>query len=154
MVKQALKIKEEFGENVFVKIPTTKEGLKAMKALDGIVDVTATLIYTPAQGILAAFSGAKHLAIYHNRIEANFMDPLKTIDTLNKLIVDKDLSCGIIAASFKNISQVVDAYAHGAQCCTLPFSVLESSTNSALLADAEGQFIKDWENSNLPISWI
>lgn len=155
IVKQAISIQKEFGKNTFVKIPSTREGIKAMKDLQGYdVNITATLIYTPSQGTLAAFSGAKNLAIYYNRIEANFMDPVKTINTLNRIIDDNDLDCGILAASFKSPLQVMDAYANGVQCCTLPYSVLESCISSALFDDAEGNFIKDWKNGNLPIDWI
>lgn len=51
MVKEAAVIRERLGENTFVKIPTTPQGLKAMKILSAQgVNITATAIYTPMQG--------------------------------------------------------------------------------------------------------
>ena len=97
IIKQVINIQNEFGKNIYVKIPSTKEGIKAMKELQGKgINITATLIYTPAQGALAAFSGAKSLALYYNRIESNFMDGAKTISTLNKIVGEKNTECEIV----------------------------------------------------------
>ena len=54
MIKEAYKIREELGDNTYIKIPVTKEGLKAIKILanDG-VNITATAIYTQMQAYLA-----------------------------------------------------------------------------------------------------
>lgn len=155
IIKQAINIKNEFGKNIYVKIPSTKEGIKAMKGLQGKgINITATLIYTPAQGALAAFSGAKSLALYYNRIESNFMDGAKTISTLNKIIGEENTECEIIAASFKSPSQVITAYASGAHSCTVPFSVLESCFTNPLFEEADNNFIKDWLSGDLPLNWI
>ena len=55
MMKEAKVIREKLGENTFVKIPTTPQGLKAMKALsEQGVNITATAIYTAMQAFLAA----------------------------------------------------------------------------------------------------
>jgi len=58
MVRDGHRIVEVLGRNTYVKVPTTKEGLKAMKALhsEGI-HVTATAIYTQMQAYLAAKAG-------------------------------------------------------------------------------------------------
>lgn len=70
MIEEAKVIREKLGENTFVKVPTTPQGLKAMKALaaEG-VNITATAIYTPMQAFLAAKAGAKYTAPYINRID-------------------------------------------------------------------------------------
>ena len=70
MVKEANVIRERLGANTFVKIPTTPQGLKAMRELapQG-VNITATAIYTLMQAFLAAKAGAKYTAPYVNRID-------------------------------------------------------------------------------------
>ena len=70
MKDQARKLVSLLGENTYIKIPSNGEGFKAMEELskEGI-KVTATGIYTPLQGFLAAKAGAKYLAPYVNRID-------------------------------------------------------------------------------------
>ena len=70
MIKEGYKIVEELGKNTYIKIPTIPEGLKAIKILSSQgYKVTATAIYTPMQGFLAAKAGANYAAPYVNRID-------------------------------------------------------------------------------------
>ena len=70
MIEDAHRIMKELPGNTFVKIPAIPEGFKAMKQLtkEGI-RTTATAIYTPLQGFLAAKSGAAYAGPYINRID-------------------------------------------------------------------------------------
>ena len=70
MVRDGHRIVEVLGKNTYVKVPTTKGGLRAMKLLhaEGI-RVTATAIYTRMQAFLAAKAGADYAAPYVNRID-------------------------------------------------------------------------------------
>ena len=53
IIKQAINIQNEFGKNIYVKIPSTKEGIKAMKGLQGKgINITATLIYTDRKSVV------------------------------------------------------------------------------------------------------
>ena len=70
MVEEAYKIRKELGDDTYIKIPTTKEGLKAIRILAAAgINVTATAIYTQMQAFLAAKAGALYVAPYINRID-------------------------------------------------------------------------------------
>jgi transaldolase len=63
-------IAKKLGKNTYIKIPTIPEGLKAMRILhEEGYNITATAIYTPLQGYLAAKAGADYTAPYVNRID-------------------------------------------------------------------------------------
>ena len=70
MVEDSEKIVKAFGKNTVVKIPSIKEGFKAMKILsEKQIPVFATVVYTPMQAYLAAKAGAAYVAPYVNRID-------------------------------------------------------------------------------------
>ena len=70
ILKDAAKIQQECGGNVFIKVPVTPEGLAAIKTLKSEgYKITATAIYTVFQGLLAIEAGADYLAPYYNRME-------------------------------------------------------------------------------------
>ena len=109
MVKEAAVIRERLGENTFVKIPTTPQGLKAMKILSAQgVNITATAIYTPMQGFLAAKAGAKYAAPYVNRIDNMGYDGIKTAMDIHDIFENNGLNTEVLAASFKNSQQVLE----------------------------------------------
>ncbi|MCY1152113.1 MAG: fructose-bisphosphate aldolase [Sphaerochaetaceae bacterium] len=151
---EALRIYNVFGYNCYVKIPCTKEGIKAMVLLRNKVKITATLIYTPMQGILATNAGAKYLAFYYNRMENNLIDPEKSFKILTNYIKKNEFSTSILAASFKNINQLSSALNFGADLITIPYNLLEQICKNPIIIDGELNFIKDWKSSNLDKKWF
>lgn len=80
MVKEAHAILKNVDDAVYIKIPTTEEGLKAMRALKAEgVHVTATAIYSKIQGFMAIACGADFIAPYYNRMENLDIDSCDTI---------------------------------------------------------------------------
>jgi TalC/MipB family fructose-6-phosphate aldolase len=70
MIEEAEHILKELGDNTFIKVPVTREGLKAIKVLKAKgVNITATAIYTSMQAYLAGKAGADYVAPYINRID-------------------------------------------------------------------------------------
>lgn len=90
ILKDVKRILENVDNDVFVKIPVTKDGLKAIKKLrsDGI-NVTATAIYTKAQAYLAIAADANYIVPYYNRIENLNIDPIATIQSMARIIEKK-----------------------------------------------------------------
>ena len=126
MVKEAAVIRERLGENTFVKIPTTPQGLKAMKILSAQgVNITATAIYTPMQGFLAAKAGAKYAAPYVNRIDNMGYDGIKTAMDIHDIFENNGLNTEVLAASFKNSQQVLELTKYGIGAATVGTAVIE-----------------------------
>lgn len=146
MMQEAEEIWQQLGKNVFLKIPVTEEGVRAMKevkARGGFV--TATAIYYPFQGIMAIHAGADYLAPYCNRMENNDIDFVTVIEQLRDLIDRDGYDAKILAASFKNVKQVTAAIYAGAHCVTVQPALLKTAMHSALVSDAVGAFSKDYK---------
>ena len=109
MIKEAGVIREKLGENTFVKIPTTPQGLKAMKTLapQG-VNITATAIYTPMQAFLAAKAGAKYTAPYINRIDNFGYNGVQVAMDIQDIFENNNLPCEVLAASFRTHSRYLN----------------------------------------------
>jgi len=144
MLKEAHEIWNELGRDVYLKIPVTQEGVKAIKAVKALGGrVTATCIYYPIQGIMAIHAGADYLAPYCNRMAANEIDFYSAISQLRNLIDRDGYHAKILAASFKNAGQITQAIEAGAHSVTVPPALLHQCMHSALVMDAAAAFEKD-----------
>lgn len=130
MVDQAKKLVKLLGENTYIKIPSAGEGFKAMEELskEGI-KITATGIYSPLQGFLAAKAGAKYLAPYVNRIDNLGYDGLAVARKIQNILEANDFDAEILAASFKNSNQVLDFVERGVGALTLSPAVFKNLVN-------------------------
>lgn len=146
ILKEAEAIRKHVDENVYIKTPVSKEGLKAIgiMARDGF-NVTATAIYTTIQGELAAMAGAKYLALYYNRMLNLDIDADAVFRTTASAIAASGLDCKIVGASFKNIMQVTNVFADGAEAVTVPPELLDTALANPSIDLAVRNFNKDWE---------
>lgn len=145
MVKEAHRILEEIDKDVYIKIPTSFEGVKAIKLLkaEGI-NVTATAVYDLMQAYMALSAGADYIAPYVNRIGNLGNDPFELINELSNRIVMDDYNCKILAASFKGVQQVRDSFNAGAQSITAPVEVLKAIFANPNIEKAIDDFNHDW----------
>ncbi|OFL59833.1 fructose-6-phosphate aldolase [Streptococcus sp. HMSC061D01] len=145
IIKDAEKIRINCGENIYIKVPVTEAGLAAIKTLkeDGY-EITATAIYTTFQGLLAIQAGADYLAPYYNRMENLNIDSDVVIGQLADAIAVEGSSSKILAASFKNVGQVNQAFANGAQAITAGADVFESAFAMPSISKAVDDFAADW----------
>ncbi|MDY4609922.1 MAG: fructose-6-phosphate aldolase [Sphaerochaetaceae bacterium] len=145
IIKEAERIRSVVGESTFIKVPVTEDGLRAIKYLvnEG-VNITATAIYTSLQGILAMLSGARYIAVYYNRMLNIDIDAAKVIKELSGLLWANPGNCQVLAASFKNISEITTAYANGASCCTVPCDLLTTGLRMPSITKAVADFRVNW----------
>lgn len=145
MVRDAEKILKNVDDRIFIKIPTTEEGLKAMRHLKARgVGVTATAIYTKIQGFMAIACGADFIAPYYNRMENLDIDSCETIAAFRQMIDESRAETKILAASFKNIAQVNQALLAGAHTVTLAPGLLHEAFSTAAIEKAVEDFHQDW----------
>ena len=145
ILKEAEAIRKNIDEDVYIKTPVSREGLKAIgiMAKDGF-NVTATAIYTTIQGELAAMAGAKYLALYYNRMLNLDIDADKVFRQVADAIRADNLDCKIVGASFKNVMQLTNAIADGAQAITVPPELLDTALAHPSIGAAVDNFRKDW----------
>ncbi|MDS0527984.1 fructose-6-phosphate aldolase [Clostridium sp. SHJSY1] len=147
ILKEAKAILDNIDNKVYIKIPVNSEGLKAMKVLKRLgVSVTATAIYTKAQGFLAMESGADFIAPYFNRMENMNINPGEVIKAFADMIEKYNYETKILAASFKNIGQVNDSFSFGAQTATMAPEILRDALEMPAIQKAVDDFISDWES--------
>ena len=145
IVGDAHRLLDQVDDQVFVKIPTTEQGIRAMRLLkDEGIGVTATAIYSKTQGMLAIAAGADYIAPYFNRMESLDIDTSATIKSLAKFIDRHGAACKIMAASFKNVAQVSAAFEAGAAAVTLPPALLQASLAAPDVTQAVNAFANDW----------
>lgn len=146
ILKEAKAILENVDDKVCIKIPVNVEGLKAMKILKAQgVSITATAIYTVAQGLLAMEAGADFIAPYFNRMENMSINPREVIKAFADMIEKYNYPTKILAASFKNIGQVNDSFAAGAQTATMAPEILLDALKMPAIQKAVDDFAADWE---------
>ena len=73
------------------------------------------------------------------------IDAAKVIKELSSLLWANSTSCQVLAASFKNINEITTAYASGASCCTVPYSLLCTGLSMPSITKAVHDFTTNWE---------
>lgn len=148
MLKEAECIREKLGNDTYIKVPTTEQGICAMKHLKEMgANVTATAVYTSQQAMMASCAGADYVAPYFNRMNNLNVDSRKVIGDMVNLFRIHGKSTKILAASFKNTEQVMDALMVGAQAVTVSVDLLTTMVENAIIGFAVEGFKKDWINT-------
>lgn len=146
MVAEGHKILTELGSGTFVKVPVTKEGLKAIKILSGEGHrVTATAIYMPMQAYLAGMAGADYAAPYVNRIDNLGANGIETAKVIHDIFKKNGLKTEVLAASFKNSQQVLELVKYGIGAATIAADVIEGLIKNASVTSAVEGFVSDFE---------
>ncbi len=148
IMNDAHAILEKIDRSVYIKIPVTMQGLKAIMALKKEnVHITATAIYQKAQALLAMEAGADYVAPYYNRMVAMDIDADQVIEGIANMISKYGYGMQILAASFKNMAQVNHAFMMGAHAVTLQPQLLYDIFAMPAIAKAVDAFGKDWKKT-------
>lgn len=142
-----------FADNVVVKIPLIKEGLKATKTLssEGIA-VNVTLCFSATQGLLAAKAGAAYISPFVGRLDDRSHRGMEIIEQLRQIYDNYDFKTKILVASVRHPLHVLDAALMGADVATLPFKVFEQIVKHPLTDLGLEAFLTDWKKVPKEIS--
>lgn len=132
-------------KNIVVKLPLTRDGIKACAALskDGI-RTNVTLCFSANQALLAAKAGAYIISPFVGRLDdisAVGMDLIRQICTIYK---NYGFKTQVLAASLRHPLHVLDSAMAGAHIGTMPFKVLDQLFNHPLTDKGLENFLKDW----------
>ena len=130
-----------YGDHVTIKLPCSVDGLKVCKRLSDLnIRTNVTLVFSPAQAILASLAGATYISPFIGRMDDNSLDGMKLInDISNTLRSDTK----ILAASIRDPQSVGTAFALGADICTVPTDVFDRMYNHVLTDKGLEQFERD-----------
>lgn len=145
MVEEAREL-AKIHPNIVIKIPMTLDGLKAVKRLkaEGI-RTNVTLIFSPAQALLAARAGAAFVSPFLGRLDDIGNNGMKLIEEIVGIFDTHMISTEIIAASIRHPNHVIQAALEGAHIATIPLSVIEQMTKHPLTDLGIAAFLKDWD---------
>jgi fructose-6-phosphate aldolase 2 len=146
IVEEGKSLLEKFDKNIYVKVPVTKEGIKAIKILKSKnIKVTATAIFTSQQALIAAKAGADYVAPYVNRIDNLSSDGCNTVGNIIRQFKNYGFKTKVLAASFKNAQQIQNVANLGIHAVTVTPEVFEKLYSHPSTDFSVEQFIKDWK---------
>ena len=132
-------------KNICVKIPMTKEGLKAVKKLSAQgIPTNVTLIFSPIQALLAAKAGAAYVSPFVGRLDDISQDGMELVDQIVTIYNNYGFETEVIVASVRNPVHVLTAALMGADIATIPYKVLIQLADHPLTTSGLKKFLEDW----------
>jgi len=146
MFLEGIRLFRKFGKSATIKVPCTPDGLRACRELArDLVNVNVTLIFSPAQAILAAKAGAKYVSPFVGRVDDNSFDGIDLVDQISDIYSIQNIrKTEILAASVRDVKTVSDSFGAGAHVVTMPPSIFEKMYNHVLTDRGLYQFDMDW----------
>lgn len=146
MIKEAREL-VKIHPNIIIKIPMTKEGLKAVKILNSEdVKTNVTLIFSANQALLAARAGATYVSPFVGRLDDIGNDGMDIVVDIVRIFELHHIETEIIAASIRNTSHVLQAAKAGAHISTIPYKVFVQMLDHPLTKSGIEKFLEDWES--------
>lgn len=146
MVKEAEIIRKAVGENLYIKIPISRQGLKATIELKKRgFNITETAIFTQQQAMMAASAGADFVAPYVNRLDNIISDGVNVVGEIVSMFKAHNSECKVLAASFKTAEQVHKICMTGAHAVTVNPEILDQLIYHPMSLYAIDDFNADWE---------
>src|SRR4030042_6605490 len=147
MVKEARAL-VKLGKNVVVKIPTTPDGLKALKILnrDGI-RVNMTLVFSANQALLVGKLGAYIISPFAGRLDDIGHNAIDVILEIRRIYSNFNFTTQILFASVRSPLHVKQAALAGCDIATCPFDVLEKLVKHPLTDIGLKNFLDDFKKS-------
>jgi transaldolase len=129
-----------------VKVPLTRDGIRACKALSGEgIRVNVTLCFSAAQALLAAKAGATYISPFVGRLDDIATNGMELIREIVEIYANYDFTTEILVASCRHPIHVVEAAKMGADIATCPPAVIDQMFNHPLTNIGLEKFLKDWE---------
>jgi transaldolase len=134
--------------HIVVKVPLTKDGIKACKALSGEgIKVNVTLCFSPSQALLAAKVGATYISPFVGRLDDVATPGMELIRANVEIYTNYNFKTEVLVASTRSPMHIVEAARLGADICTCPPAVIESLFNHPLTDIGLKKFLADWEKA-------
>ena len=132
-----------------VKVPLTRDGIRACKTLAGEgIKVNVTLVFTPAQALLAAKVGATFVSPFVGRLDDISTNGMAMVREIVEIYENYDFETEVLVASCRHPLHVIEAARMGADIATCPPAVIDALFNHPLTTSGLEKFLKDWEKAH------
>lgn len=146
MLKEA-RIFAKWHENIFVKIPMTSEGLKAVKILSKEnIKTNVTLVFSLPQAIMAAKAGATIISPFVGRLDDIGVDGMHLIQEIVQAFDNYQFETMVLVASIRHPQHVAEAALIGADIATIPADIFEKLVKHPLTDIGIDKFLEDWKS--------
>jgi transaldolase len=148
MVKEGEEL-AELHEQIVVKLPMIKEGVKAAKYFsDRGIRTNVTLVFSAGQALLAAKAGATYVSPFIGRLDDISTDGLNLIAEIRHIYDNYGFETQILAASVRHTMHVIDCAKIGADVMTGPLSSIEGLLKHPLTDIGLAKFLADYKKGN------
>ena len=133
-------------DNVVVKVPLIKEGIKAIKTLsDEGIKTNCTLCFSPTQALIAAKAGATYISPFIGRLDDISSEGMSVIADIVMIYENYGYTTEVLAASIRHPMHVVEAARLGADVATMPLKVIDQLLKHPLTDIGLERFLADWD---------
>ncbi len=139
----------ELHENIVVKVPMIKDGVKAIRYFsDKGIRTNCTLVFSAGQALLAAKAGATYVSPFIGRLDDISSDGLQLIQDIRSIYDNYMYETQILAASVRHAMHIIDCAHIGADVMTGPLSAITALLNHPLTDSGLEKFLADYKKVN------
>lgn len=136
-------------DQIVVKIPMIKEGIKAIKYFsEKGIRTNCTLVFSVGQALLAAKAGATYVSPFIGRLDDISTDGLNLIEEIRLIYDNYMFETQILAASIRHTMHIIDCAKIGADVMTGPLSSIEGLLKHPLTDSGLEKFLADYNKNN------
>jgi transaldolase len=148
IMKEAIDL-AKIHENIVVKVPLIKDGIRAVKDLfEEDIKTNVTLCFSAPQAILAAKAGATYISPFVGRLDDISHNGMELIKQIVQIYKNYNYKTQVLVASIRHPLHLVDAAMIGADVATMPFDVIEKLFKHPLTDIGLEKFLSDWKKLN------
>jgi transaldolase len=131
---------------MIVKLPMTRDGIRACKALtDEGIRTNVTLCFSAPQALIAAKAGASFVSPFVGRLDDIGQDGMELVQEIVHIYSNYDFDTQVLVASVRHPIHIVQSAQLGADVATLPLKVLLQLFNHPLTDNGLKTFLSDWD---------
>ena len=134
-------------DNVVVKVPLIKEGIKAIKSFseEGI-KTNCTLCFSASQALIAAKAGATYISPFIGRLDDISSEGMDLIADIRLVYDNYGYETEILAASIRHPMHLLESARLGADVATMPLKVIDQLLKHPLTDIGLERFLADWDD--------
>lgn len=146
IVEEGRKI-ASIADNVVVKVPLIKDGIKAIKTFsDEGIKTNCTLCFSTSQALIAAKAGATYISPFIGRLDDISSEGMDLIADIRLVYDNYGYDTEILAASIRHPMHLLESARLGADVATMPLKVIEQLLKHPLTDIGLEKFLADWDD--------
>ena len=146
IVSEAMKLAEEYGKNITIKVPMNREGLDACRELKrNLIKTNVTFIFCAAQAILAAKAGATFVSPAVGLCDENSVAGLEVVRSIAELYGRHRIQTEVMSSNIHDVYKVTRSFYNGADAVTMPPYIFEKMYHHVLTDSGLNQYNTEWD---------